>query len=181
LIENFRKERPDVKNRAFCIVIHQKALYLQLQIKFLKRMAKRIKEFPANPRRITDEALEQLGQSLIEFGSLDGFVVNTTQGKYKNAVISGNQKNKHVQLSGDNIVITERYEEPTGTGTVAVGYVLFNGERFPYREVAWDDQRCEVANIRANNMGGQNDADLLARFSQEVLDDAVILIQNTAK
>ena len=140
-------------------------------------MAKKIKEFPANPRRITEDALELLGKSLVEFGSLDGFVVNTSKGRYKDAVISGNQKNKHIGLSTANVVIEERFDPPTHTGTVAVGYVLYEGERFPYREVSWDDERCEVANIRANNSGGENDVALLAKFSEDVLSTAGINLE----
>lgn len=128
-----------------------------------------IKEFPGNPRKITEQQLMALGESLNEYGSLDGFVVNVAPGKYQDCIISGNQKNKHVNLDESEITITVKYDAPTATGTVAVGNVSFRGELFPYREVAWSEDKCEIANIRANNLGGMNDPTLLAMFDDDIL------------
>ena len=128
------------------------------------------KEFPNNPRKITNQALLQLAESLAEYGSLDGFVVNRAAGKYKDCIVSGNQKNKHVSLNDAEIEIVERYDEPTVAGTLAVGHVKYKGERFPYREVSWSERKCEIANLRANNYGGENDRDLLLKFDAEVLE-----------
>lgn len=128
------------------------------------------KEFPNNPRKITNQALLQLGESLAEYGSLDGFVVNRAAGKYKDCILSGNQKNKHVSLNDAEIEIVERYDEPTVAGTLAVGHVKYKGERFPYREVSWSERKCEIANLRANNYGGENDRDLLLKFDAEILE-----------
>lgn len=128
------------------------------------------KEFPNNPRKITKEGLMQLGESLAEFGSLDGFVVNLASGKYKGCIVSGNQKNKHVSLNQAEVEIIERYDEPTVAGTLAVGHVKYKGERFPYREVSWSERKCEIANLRANNYGGENDWELLLKFDADVLE-----------
>ena len=38
-----------------------------------------------------------------------------------------------------------------------------------WRAVSWNDKKCEVANLRANNYGGQNDASLLKFFDDDVL------------
>ena len=130
---------------------------------------RQIKEFPGNPRKISGDALMALGESLTEFGSLDGFVVNISPNKYENCIISGNQKNRHVNLTESEINIFHRYDEPTATGTVAVGFVVFRGEYFPYREVVWSEEKCEIGNIRANNYGGENDPELLDFFDREVL------------
>lgn len=127
------------------------------------------KEFPNNPRNITDQDIENLGESLAEFGSLDGFVVNRSDGKYKDCIVSGNQKNKKVRLGKTNITIEKLFDEPTAAGTVAVGFVTYKGERFPYREVHWSERKCEIANLRANNYGGKNNAELLSGFDSEVL------------
>jgi len=134
-------------------------------------------EFPNNPRRITEEGLLKLRESLVELGSLDGFVVNFSPGKYFRCVISGNQKNKHVNLDLAEIQIVKRFEKPTNAGTIAYGFALFEGEQFPYREVIWSEKKCEVANLRANNLGGQNDAELLAMFDTVVLLDGGINLQ----
>lgn len=140
------------------------------QAKTQTKPSERFKEFPNNPRKITQQGLLELGESLIEYGSLDGFVVNRSAGKYKDCIVSGNQKNKHVKLAEAEIQILEKYDEPTVAGTTGVGHVIYKGERFPYREVSWSERKCEIANLRANNYGGENDRDLLLTFDSEVLE-----------
>lgn len=125
------------------------------------------KPFPNNPRKITAERLAALGESLIEFGDLSAIVINVGKGKYKNCIVSANQRSKHIPL--DDITWTVKHDTPTPAGTVREGYVLHGGERFAVREVSWDDKKCEVANLRANNYGGQNDASLLKFFDDDVL------------
>lgn len=125
------------------------------------------KPFPNNPRKITAERLAALGESLIEFGDLSAIIINVGKGKYKNCIVSANQRSKHIPL--DDITWTVKHDTPTPAGTVREGYVLHGGERFAVREVSWDDKKCEVANLRANNYGGQNDASLLKFFDDDVL------------
>ena len=127
------------------------------------------KVFPDNPRFISDEEFLQLAESLGDFGSLDGIVVNISQGKYHFAVISGNQKAAIIGLDKLSPNIIERFEEPTRSGTIAYGFCVYKDEQFPYREVYWSNEKCEIANIRANNFGGHNDPKLLELFSDEVL------------
>lgn len=125
--------------------------------------------FPDNPRVITDDEFLRLGESMGEFGSLDGIVVNLSPGRYEGAFISGNQKVKHIGLENVIPVITETFDEPTAAGTVRLGHILYKGEKFPYREVYWSETKCEIGNIRANNYGGHNDPSLLSLFPDEVL------------
>lgn len=125
------------------------------------------KPFPNNPRKITAERLAQLGESLIEFGDLSAIIINVGKGKYKNCIVSANQRSKHIPL--DEITWTVTHDKPTAAGTVREGYVTHGGERFAVREVSWNDKKCEVANLRANNFGGQNDASLLKFFDDDVL------------
>lgn len=125
------------------------------------------KPFPNNPRKITPERLAALGESLIEFGDLSAIVINVGKGKYKNCIVSANQRSKHIPL--DEITWTVTHDKPTAAGTVREGYVMHGGERFAVREVSWNDKKCEVANLRANNYGGQNDASLLKFFDDDVL------------
>ena len=47
--------------------------------------------------------------------------------------------------------------------------MLHGGERFAVREVSWNEKKCEIANLRANNYGGQNDVSLLEFFDDDVL------------
>jgi len=125
------------------------------------------KPFPNNPRKITAERLAALGESLIEFGDLSAIIINVGKGKYKNCIVSANQRSKHIPL--DEITWTVTHDKPTAAGTVREGYVTHGGERFAVREVSWNDKKCEVANLRANNYGGQNDASLLKFFDDDVL------------
>lgn len=133
--------------------------------------------FPDNPRVISEDEFLRLQESLGDFGSLDGIVVNTSPGKYFNAIISGNQKAAIIGL--ENLVpkVSEQFETPTKSGTVCYGFVEYMGEHFPYREVYWSEEKCEVGNIRANNYGGHNDPEMLAAFSDAVLKSAGIDLQ----
>ena len=145
--------------------------------KSIKAQAVELQLFPNNPRFITPDEALALEESLGEYGSLDGIVVNTSPGRYQGAVISGNQKCNIIGLENIKPAIIERFEQPTISGTVAVGLVEFNNERWPYREVYWSDKKCEVANLRANNFGGHNDPTLLAMFTDDILSGAGINMQ----
>lgn len=116
-----------------------------------------LKPWDRNPRRITDEKLNQLQKSMIEFGDLSGIVYNRTTER----LVGGHQRTK--MLPPDAEVIVDRtYDTPTKVGTVAEGYVLLDGERFTYREVVWDEIRETAANLAANTHGGEFDKALLA-------------------
>lgn len=106
---------------------------------------------PKNPRKITEEKLESLKESLLAFGDLGGVVFNRRTMR----LVGGHQRTKLWQDS--EIFIDKHYEPPTPIGTVSEGYILNNGERFSYREVDWDEQKEELANIAANKQGGQWD------------------------
>lgn len=126
------------------------------------------REFPDNPRFITQAEALKLAETMGQFGSLDGVVVNVAPGKYQGAVVSGNQKTRHIGLEEMQPVITKRFKTATEAGTTAYGYIEYKGERFPFRTVYWSENKCEVANIVANNAGGHNDPKLLANFSEDI-------------
>lgn len=111
---------------------------------------------PRNPRQITDEKLIMLQQSLEEFGDLSGFVENRTSGN----LICGHQRMK-VLPPGSDIVITQEYDTPTRTGTIAEGHVLIAGEKFKYRRVAWDSKKELAGMIAGNKHGGEWDFPIL--------------------
>jgi len=69
------------------------------------------KPFPNNPRKITAERLAALGESLIEFGDLSAIIINVGKGKYKNCIVSANQRSKHIPL--EEITWTVTHEKPT--------------------------------------------------------------------
>src|SRR6185436_13064060 len=116
-----------------------------------------LKAYHKNPRKMSKEDYELLSSSLKEFGDLSGIVRNNTTGE----LVGGNQRTHFFSEpgSGAKVVISHRFEKPTETGTVALGYVLYNGEQYSYREVEWDLKQEERANILANKVGGTWDFD----------------------
>lgn len=126
-----------------------------------------LRPYHKNPRKITAEKLQLLKESIVEFGDLSGVVFNETTGQ----LVGGHQR---VQVFKDaqtaDIKIEKTFDEPTSTGTVAVGYIEIGQERFSYRKVRWDEKQEERANIAANKMGGFWDYEILAnQFSEGVL------------
>ena len=116
-----------------------------------------MKEYHKNPRKITTKQLEQLKANIEELGDLSGIVhdLNTDE------IIAGNQRSKVIDIAKCEIVITEKYDTPTPQGTVAWGYVIFDGQKLNYRQVRWDDRQREKANITANALGGDWDYEIL--------------------
>lgn len=121
---------------------------------------KDLKAYHKNPRKMTTEDFELLSSSLKEFGDLSGIVVNKTTGE----VVGGNQRTSFFkqQPEGATIALVETFKSPTTTGTVALGYVEYKGEKYNYREVEWDLKKEERANVLANKVGGTWDFDILA-------------------
>ena len=120
---------------------------------------------PDNPRVITDEKLTLLKKALDEFGDLGGFVFNRRSG----FLVGGHQRAKIFDKDTE-IVFERSYTIPTRTGTVAEGHVIFNGERFKYREVDWDDFKEKAANIAANKGAGEWDLPKLGTWLKDLND-----------
>jgi len=122
-----------------------------------------LKQYSKNPRKITEEDKAILKQGLEEYGDLGGIVYNVQL----ECLVGGNQRSVTLDPS-DKIVITERFKKPTKTGTVAEGYILNNGEKFSYREVAWNEQRHKAATLIANKAGGTWDFGMLTETLREL-------------
>lgn len=120
-------------------------------------MGRKYKNYYKNPRTITEEQRIQLKKWIIEFGDLSGIVVNNLSGEK----ICGNQRGDAVNLNDCEIEIVKKYDTPDSVGTVAEGFVLFDGVKLNYREVEWDERRVEQANIIANKAGGSWDWEIL--------------------
>ena len=118
---------------------------------------------PENPRDIDEKELTMLRKSLDKFGDLSGFVVNVVSGN----LVSGNQRSK-VLPSVSKIEITERYEKPNAKGTIAIGYVVVDGEKHKYREVLFDEATEKAANIAANQQGGNFNLPALKEWVMEL-------------
>lgn len=115
------------------------------------------KEYHKNPRKITGDLLKQLESNLVELGDLSGIThdLNTDE------IITGNQRSKVVKLDECETVITEQFKKPDKQGTIAIGYVLWNGFKLNYRQVRWNEEQREKANITANSITGLWDEEIL--------------------
>ncbi len=124
--------------------------------------------YAKNPRRISDDQFKDLEQWLRELGDLSGIVhdLNSDQ------IIGGNQRSRVFDVNKCQIEIVERYEAPDAQGTVAFGFVIWEGNKYTYRQVRWTAKQCEQANIVANKAGGDWDIDkLLTEFEKDDLLD----------
>lgn len=130
----------------------------------MEKISKELR-FKDNPRVISPAQLERLAEHLDELGDLSG-VVYCRRNK---AYAGGNQRSLH--FDGCNIVLTETYKKPTKTGTVALGYIEKDGERYAYREVDWTEEQFKKACIVANNDGGDWDWSALDGWDQGLLQD----------
>ena len=126
------------------------------------------KGYHKNPRTITEEKLGRLRRGLEELGDLSGVIFDINSKE----LVGGNQRSKIFSLADAAILITERFDTPTKTGTVALGYVLYEEEKYAYREVDWTPEQCEQANLLANKAGGDFDNTMLTEaFDLNVLYD----------
>lgn len=127
---------------------------------------KDLKGNPKNPRKISSEDYNNLVQSIKQFGDLSGIVKNRTTDR----LVGGHQRTNAMRQVDQNseIVITEKLKHPNKFGTVAVGYVNVDGERYGYREVEWDEHKETAANIAANRIQGEFDLDLLGELTYEL-------------
>ena len=121
---------------------------------------------PQNPRKISDAELTQLSDSLKRFGDLGGIVLNRITGQ----LVGGHQRVSAFRQSEVPVVLTDELKKPDRTGTVAYGYIELNGTRYNYREVTWTKEQERIANIAANNIGGDWDNQLLAEVLKSIRD-----------
>lgn len=137
-----------------------------------------MKPYDKNPRKISDTQLKELEAWLRELGDLSGVVHDLNS----DMIIGGNQRSDVFDINQCEIVIKQRFKKPDSQGTVALGYVMWEGNPYSYRAVRWTSKQCKRANIIANKAGGEWDEDLLKKhfkrddlmqsgFSDEELDD----------
>jgi len=124
-----------------------------------------MKLYHKNPRQISAKRYAALEETLRELGDLSGVVhdLNSDQ------IIGGNQRSRVFDINHCEIVLTDELDEPDDQGTIALGYVVWEGKRYAYRAVRWTDGQCEKANIVANNSGGGWDFDMLASWPTDDL------------
>lgn len=117
-----------------------------------------MKQYHKNPRRISDDDLADLRAWLEELGDLSGIVHDLNSDE----IIGGNQRGRVFDINHAAIELVEGPHEPDEQGTVAHGFIVWQGARYAYRQVRWTPRQCEKANIVANSAGGDWDALILA-------------------
>ena len=117
-----------------------------------------MKLYHKNPREITEHQYHDLKKWLAELGDLSGIVHDLNSDE----VISGNQRSRVFDINKCEIVLYEQLDKPDDQGTVAHGYLIWQGRKYVYRQVRWNERQCEQANIVANKAGGSWDTDILA-------------------
>jgi len=119
-----------------------------------------MKKYEKNPRTISNKQYKELKNSLKELGDLSGIILdlNTDQ------IIGGNQRSDIFDINNCKIEYINKYDKPTKSGTVAEGHILWEDQKFNYREVKWTDDQCKKACIIANSGGGDWDFKILDEF-----------------
>lgn len=137
-----------------------------------------LNENPQNPRVINDFDFDNLKASLAEFGDLSGIVHNIRT----NQLVGGHQRRQaFVHAGSDQVNIAQRFDQPTPVGTVALGYVILNGEQFSYREVDWPEAKEKAANIAANRIQGDWDLERLAEIDQWLIENDPDMLAKTGQ
>lgn len=109
-----------------------------------------------NPRKITNDKLRSLEESMETFGDLGGCVYNKTTKR----LVTFHQRQKTLPADS-KIIITKKYKKPTSDGTVEFGVIEVKDKTFSYRGVQWDEATEKAAMLRANNSAGEWDMGLL--------------------
>jgi DNA modification methylase len=135
-------------------------------------------QFKENPRKISDDQLDQLSNHLLKFGDLGGIVYCQNNKSY----VGGNQRSKI--FDGAKIEIIQSFDTPQSDKTVAFGFIHWNGNRYLYREVEFTEEEFREACIAANKDGGEWDLEALKSWDINLLsqwdwNDDVILHQET--
>ena len=123
------------------------------------------KKYQKNARKITEKQLNDLKRWMQEFGDLSGVILNIANNEY----VGGNQRLGILQEG--ELIIEKRLEKPDVVGTVAYGYVLYQEQRFNYREVNWTGEQHGKASLIANKAGGIFDDELLREHFADILDE----------
>ena len=105
-------------------------------------------EWADNPRDTSKNRIDAIGDSMAEFGDVGGIVLN----RRTKTIVGGHQRVKNLPPDAEPVVV-EELDEPTPSGTVALGYVDHAGDRWPVRFVDWPDDKAEAAALAANFHG----------------------------
>lgn len=137
--------------------------------KVLKRRVEDLAPFEGNPRAMTPEARKRLARSMAKWGDLSGVIFNRRTGR----LVGGHQRREHLPEDAE-VEILEAWEEPNAVGTVAVGWIEVENERWTYREVDVSESTEKAMNLAANRHGeGAWDLELLPTMLEEIEEEDV--------
>ena len=123
--------------------------------------------YPDNPRIITEQEAAQLKTDLAELGDLGGIVhdLNSNQvcGGHQRLGVMFGRAADGFKIESADIQIIKEYKTPTRTHTVAEGFIVWEGERFAYRQVRFTTDQFKRANVIANLRGGNWSYELLRK------------------
>ena len=112
---------------------------------------------PDNPRKIGEWQLKALGKSMAEFGDLSGIVYNTRTRQ----LVGGHQRIRILEAIDPIDVVIMSAPCIDAMGTVALGTITTPLGKWTYREVDWPREKQCLANIAANQHGGEFDLEIL--------------------
>lgn len=136
------------------------------------------KQFANNPRSWTAKQKKELREFMDKFGDLSGVILNRESGEF----VGGNNRALEMIAGGATIAYDRKREEPTKTGTIAEGWINYQGERWAYREVMWDERTAQIANLVANHAGGDWDLLILGQeYDKDVLQIAGFIATELAQ
>lgn len=129
------------------------------------RVAGDLKAAPYNPRAMSPEQHELLAESMARFGDLSGVIFN----RRTRRLIGAHQRRQHIADEAKIELHGRRTSRPDAQGTIAVGFINVDGERWSYREVDVDEVTEKAMNIAANRWGeGGWDFDMLPALMREI-------------
>jgi len=125
---------------------------------------------PRNPRVAWKaEQIEPFKASLRRFGDLGGIVRNLTTGQ-----LVGGHKRVEVFRASTDVRVVKTTQAKDEQGTVALGYVIVDGDRFAYREVEWAPEIEAAANLAANRWGAEWAWQLVSETLQGISDPSLL-------
>ena len=124
-------------------------------MKAQSKISKELK-YKDNPRKINEKQKHLLKNHIDELGDLSGVVYCQNHKSY----VGGNQRSDI--FDGAKIEVVKEYKKPNKFNTVINGFIMYNNERFAYREVKFNENQFKQACIVANNDGGENDWEVLS-------------------
>ena len=123
---------------------------------------------PKNPRKISHKKSDMLNKSMREFGDLSGIVYNICTKQ----LVGGHQRTKNFDPSWP--IAKKKYKD--SVGTVAVGEIKTPFGIWAYREVDWPKEKESMANIAANQQGGEFNDIKLKEILMEISNEDIDLI-----